>query len=431
MSEFSVEGDELRKMLKLAKRGPLPFAYCPGQSAEADLFAIHRKKSGAMMGKALRAEGDGNKIAFGSLSLDGKTVVLQCDRELPALAKKAKKFLKFNKVMRNVRVLDASGNVIDEDVEDLPDDGWDDDVAEDAGEAAADTDAPADAARAVPDGDPGADLVARIRALQPRVAAVEGPAGEKLRKAVVEAAGQLKAGQQDRAAAMLDRIEEVLARADTAAAPPPPPPPPPEVAPQATSATQQKLQKAAAALLERVRGLPEGEARDRLGAQARDLVGAVRDGDVERAIRGLKALQGDLDATDGAAVDGPPVDDGVDPLAIWNRAKERSDTAIDLLQKALKGHAHPDLDRIADYGLNGLTEGNQVGLMKRLMEYRSAPAGARGDAAKLLVEQAREYRAFLATNEVIDLCERNPFVTVDIRGPLEAGLQEIEDALTR
>ena len=446
MSDFAVEGDDLKKMLKIAKRQPIPFAYCPGPSTENDLFALHRKKPGAVMAKALRAEGEGNKIAFGALSVEGKTVTLRCERVLPAIAKKLKKFLKLNKVMRNVRVLDENGNVLEEDIEDLPD-APDDDDADDAFEAAPDDDdgeAPDAAGADAGTGDPAATaaafdtaaLVARIKAVQPRIAGLGGETGERLKKAIVEAAGALKAGDAARSAALLDRIEAILATLPDPAAPSSAPPP-------EGATARDRLQQAAAKLAQRIKSLPEGEMRAMLAGQVRDLVGAIREGAVERAISGLKALQTDLDlaernlADDAAAAPEAATETAPetgtqapgDPLAIWNAAKEQTDSAIGRLQERLRQEGNAELERIADYGLNGLTEGNQVALMKRLLEYRAAPPAGRPVAAGKLVEQAAEYRKFLAASELIALCERNPFVSVDIRGPLDAALREIENAV--
>lgn len=445
MSDYVVADDKLKKMLKIAKKRPMPFAYCPGQSPETDLLGLHRKKNGAIMGKALRAEGDGNKIAFGTLSVEGKLVTLECERILPALAKKLKKFLKFNKVLRNVRVLDADGNVLEEDIEDLPED------AEEDGEDAADTDL--DEIEPEEDGDAGAEadsadiraedarafdagaLAARIKALEPRISELgDEKNGKPLHKALVEAAGFLKAGDGARAESVLDRIDAVLtklAESSAAAAA--------QAQPQPGAVSQQKLQKAAAKLAQRVKALPEGDVRTMLANQVRDVAGAIQEGAIERAIAGLKTLRTDLDqsernleqdgAEETAQPSAAPAEPKGDPLEIWNEAKSQTDTAIGRLQERLKQEGNPELDRIAEYGLNGVTEGNQVGLMKRLFDYNAASPPDRAAAAGRLAEQTSEYRKFLAGSELIALCEQNPFVSVDIRGPLDAALSKIEDAV--
>lgn len=117
-------------------------------------------------------------------------------------------------------------------------------------------------------------------------------------------------------------------------------------------------------------------------------------------------------------------------LPIWRKAKESTDGSISALQKALKGYAHPDLDRIADFGLNGITEGNQVAMMRALMEYDSAPAEKKGAAGSRLLSQVDAYRSFLDRSELITLVEKNPLgVAVTIRKPLSAALQKIAKAV--
>ncbi|MDK3073609.1 hypothetical protein QO034_10845 [Sedimentitalea sp. JM2-8] len=122
-----------------------------------------------------------------------------------------------------------------------------------------------------------------------------------------------------------------------------------------------------------------------------------------------------------------PIDTGGDdPLAVWNSAKESTDAGISALQAAIRSYKHPDLDNIADAGLNGVTEGNQTAMMRALMEFRGAAPADRAKKAVALVQQVDAYRGFLDSNRVIALCERNPFgVSVPIRAQLGAALDRI------
>jgi hypothetical protein len=121
-----------------------------------------------------------------------------------------------------------------------------------------------------------------------------------------------------------------------------------------------------------------------------------------------------------------PAAQGDDPLAIWQAAKERTDAGISALQVAMKSYRHPDLDNLADKGLNGVTGGNQVAMMRALMTYRSAAEADRAQAADALLKQVETYSSFIQGDRVIALCERNPFgVEVAIRAPLTAALDRI------
>lgn len=128
-----------------------------------------------------------------------------------------------------------------------------------------------------------------------------------------------------------------------------------------------------------------------------------------------------------------PVDTGGDdPLAVWNTARESTDAGISALQAVLRSYKHPDLDNIADAGLNGVTEGNQTAIMRALMDFRAAAPADRAKKAAALVQQVDAYRGFLDGSKVITLCEKNPFgVSVAIRAPLGAALDKIAAIATR
>ncbi|MBL4915612.1 hypothetical protein [Szabonella alba] len=423
MSDLSVSADELKRLLKMAAKSPLPFAYCPGPNVEGDLFALHRTKSGEVLAKSLRAAGDGNKVAFGTAEVEGKLVSLRCDRLLPSLAKKLKKFLRANQLNRNVRILDANGNVIEEDIEDLPDTGPEDqdESAVDVAEAPEAEDQDAEGPETDP-AQPSADLAARAKALHPRVMAIPDPAGQKLRQAFAGAGGLIRSGDDAGAVAALDRIEDVLTRMSAATSDPAPAQQTDQPTDPAGSTAERKLLEAAAALVKRINALGEETARASLIARMKDVVSAIREAAVERAINGMKQVQRDLLLAEGQGADSTR-----DPLDVWNAAKEATDVAIGALQSKLGQIADPDLERIAKFGLNGITEGNQTALMKHLFAYRQSTGEARAKAAAALRSQTAAYRAFLQSNELIDLCENNPFgVAVDLRGPLGTALAEID-----
>lgn len=447
MSDFSVEGAELKKLLKFSRAAPISFAYCPGSKVETDLFGLHRKKPAAVMAKSLRASGDGPKVAFGTLQMEGKVISLQCEKAMPALAKKVKKFLKLNKVSKNVRILDMDGNVTEEDIEDLPDDPDDAPpqtapqttqsqpaAAAPPPETAAEPSPTPEAVEETPAPDQsGGDLkalAARAKALQPEVMAVPSPSGDKLRQAFGAAVAQLKAGKADAAAKTLDTIEQVLKKLSASRDAEAPVAPDGDATtiekPRGDPATLKKLQEAAAQLAPKVKALPEGEQNAALKSELRDVIGHIRDGAVDPALSGLRAIQQGLKTVAASPSDATP---DTDPLTIWNTAKEATDSAISALQNKIRQIPDPDLERIAEMGLNGITQGNQTALMKHLMDFRNVDAAGRPKAAAALQAQCKEYRTFLDGNELITLCEQNPFgVTVDLRSHLGKALDEIDRA---
>jgi len=212
MSEFAVEGSELKRMVKVARKQPVSFAMNPGKADADTLLAMHRRKPAALLGKAVKADGEGLKVAFGTCEVSGKVLTLSCDRAVPMLAKKLKRYMKLQKVNLNVIVLDADGNVLEEDIEDLPDDPslYDDDdlPAADAVEDDPDQEAETEL-------DPSA-LIARLNAIQPQLKALQGEIAEKLIAAFKAAAAQIKGADLPTAEVTIDRIEAVLAKLTSA-----------------------------------------------------------------------------------------------------------------------------------------------------------------------------------------------------------------------
>lgn len=129
----------------------------------------------------------------------------------------------------------------------------------------------------------------------------------------------------------------------------------------------------------------------------------------------------------GVQVD--PPGDGTGPLLpLWLDAKDEVDGRLGRLQGALRGIGHPDLDRIAEYGLHGVTGRSSVGLMVALRE-ADAP-GADERARGKLASAIASYRSFLTENEAVRLIDDNPFgVDVGVQATLGAALARIERRL--
>lgn len=428
MASYSVSGKELKEMISLSKKKDLAFAFCPGGKVEEDILAIDRRKEPNVLQRSAKAEGTGAKVAFGRMKMDGVVIYLTCEKELTGLAKKFKKCLKFNNIRRNVVVLDMNGNVLEQEVEDLPEEaeGEDAPAADQTTPQAAD--APEQQQSAAPAEAPGGDmqeLAARVKALRDQIADVAGPTGEKLQKVFETAVESLKAKDLDTARKSFDGLDKVLAKLGAAAAAPPN-----EEAPKADAGAGplKKLQEAAIQVAQRVKALPEGEARAALADQLRAFSAAIQSGEVETAVAVLRTLQADLKQAEADPGAGES-----DPLTIWNTAKEATDASVTQLQNKLNQFPidDPDLKRIADQGLNGVTEGNQVALMRRLFEFQSAKGADKAKAAAELKAQSAQYRGFLQDSGVIALCENNPFgVTVNLRGPLIRALDAIDRAAT-
>jgi hypothetical protein len=307
-SEFPVEGDKLKKLVKKARSMPIAFGFNPGTADDDDEWlAAHARKAPELLGKMAVTEGAGTRSAFGTFRVDGSELHLTCLRSIPQLAKKFKKYLKRFKVTLNVVVLDPNGNVIDSDVEVLTDwfkeeeDAQDlvDDVADAVAEAAEAAEmAPSDVDMTA-EADPAqaATLTARLKALQPRVVGLPPAAAEKLAAAFRGAVQLIKGNLLGAAAATIAQMETVVERlAGLPQGTPPVAPPQPAAGAdprlaRLREAVEKLGQQATAAL-----GDGAGPVLDRLQGIARQ----IDAGEAEAAMTGLRAVQEQIKAAQAA-----------------------------------------------------------------------------------------------------------------------------------
>jgi len=212
MSDMKVEGASLKKIVKVARKQPVNFGFNPGSNDSEHYLAAHRKKNAVMVGKDAKTEGPGVKYAFGTMLLEGKSLKLTCEREVPKLAKTLKKYLKSQKITLNVEVFDMEGNSIDSDVEEgLPDDpdlADDDDAAQDS----AQKDDPAEKNQLEALAKRLAALKAQIQKLPPKMA-------EKLSAAFSKAVGFYKAKDVKSSMGIIVQIEAAIKKANIPDAP--------------------------------------------------------------------------------------------------------------------------------------------------------------------------------------------------------------------
>jgi hypothetical protein len=122
--------------------------------------------------------------------------------------------------------------------------------------------------------------------------------------------------------------------------------------------------------------------------------------------------------------------DGATPRVIWQTAKEAVDMRLEQLAGALRSYNHPDLDRIADFGLFGLTRGESVALNRALIEYDAAPTSRKPAAGSQLQQAVGAFRAVLTQHPAIVQLDKNPFgVRPAMRATLSGALDRIEQAI--
>jgi len=304
-ADFPIEGDKLKKLIKKSRAMPIPFGFNPGTSDDDDEYlAAHARKAPEKLGKLAQNEGAGTKSAFGTFAVDGSEVHLTCFRTIPQLAKKFKKYLKRFKITLNCVVMDPDGNIIDSDVETL--DAWfeeaddQEDDAEEAAEAEAEGDEPAEDSGIDP-----ADLAARLRALQPKVAAAPPGVLERMAAGFKGAVGLIREGKLEQASIAIAQLEAVMAR--LAAMPKAPPASPqgqsspeasqmaPPVAPPPPDPRLPRLREAVKKLSEQAGALLGSGAGPMLDEMAR-IEGLIDAGEAEAALGALRSAQETLKA---------------------------------------------------------------------------------------------------------------------------------------
>ena len=276
MSEYAVSGPALKKLIKKAKKGPVSFAYNPGKGEDDNYFGMHLLKTPQVIAREAKAEGAGPKAAFGTSMVVGKEFQLTCEIVLPGMAKKLKKFLKANKVMLNIVIMDASGNILESDIEDMPDDPDMDD--DEDGNSPAESPAVAPSiATSPPVGEAIPEIAAkaggafdaralaqRLLALRDGLKALPEAMASKLLPAVQQTAGTLKEGDLQKAADNIEKLENTVSKLLERAAPP--------VAATQPNPQAQKLNQVLEGLRAQATSVPDADRRQKI-EQALDRAG--------------------------------------------------------------------------------------------------------------------------------------------------------------
>lgn len=426
-SNPAFDADEIGKLILKAKTGGDAFSFAFGLASRPEDCAllVHRLKGPkVMLGQLKQLPGRFSRRCFGTFTVAGNEVLFAPLRPAKGMIKSLRRRFREEGMGKYKPILvGPDGAEIDEDT--LPDtEEVDDDevlTEVEAGETET-AEAPEGTPGEIAPEPPAPDLAAlrqRLAALLPRVAEAPAEAADRLRQACRIAAQQIAESQAEPAARTLDQIEAALARLL------PPRPDETPVDAEAQPNALARLREALAKVVARIAALHEGDERKRLGDMARTAAAAIAQGEAEQALGLLRQLAQALAALEAGGT--APGTTAGDPMIVWRDAKEDCDTGISALQSVLRRHDDPDLTRIADLGLHGLTDGLQSRLMAALMDFRNASGEGRPIAGAKLATAAAELRDRIQADPVIALCEDNPFgIAVSIRAPLSAALTEVE-----
>lgn len=108
----------------------------------------------------------------------------------------------------------------------------------------------------------------------------------------------------------------------------------------------------------------------------------------------------------------------------WQDATEDVDRQIEALTRRLRADPDPEMQDIAEFGLNALTGGHRVGLAAALVDADRDPA-----AAARLRDAIDAFARHVATDERIAACDRCPDLPISIATTVGAGLRALSAAL--
>lgn len=118
--------------------------------------------------------------------------------------------------------------------------------------------------------------------------------------------------------------------------------------------------------------------------------------------------------------------------AAFDDAVSSVDKQIEALQASLKSSGDDTLEEIAEFGMNGLTGNHRVPLMAKLLEIEQGGSAAIGTLGPAAIKLAEDFKAYLETDERVEVCDDNPFgVAVSIRSTLGAALGQLAAELRK
>ncbi len=116
-------------------------------------------------------------------------------------------------------------------------------------------------------------------------------------------------------------------------------------------------------------------------------------------------------------------------LATWRDASESVEAQLNDIRKALLDTDDDELHRIAEYGLNGITDRRKVGLHAALLELGQAAGAAVPPLAKKAAQAAVEYQLFVRSDARVTACDLYPDIKTPIGPTLGEALGKLAQAL--
>lgn len=413
MPERNDPAEEITALMAAARRMPHNFVMMKTKDGVA--IEAHKTKEVQSLVPLVKAKGGMPAIGCsGIMTVQGRLIDLAVDDPdvpgtLPLLAKR---YFKSIGVMAKVQITLPGGEVIGDGEEGDEDEGEQDGVPPDAPPVSGETVADSGDERK-------AALKERLQNLLPAIRAASEkavPGVDRLVQAIRNAGAMVAAGSYDEAEKVIALVERAAQQLQ---------------GPPDSGTTGTPPEDDAAALMAALRGLvarigaiPDAERKQMLARLATAGGAALKSGDLAAAAARIAELRAALDVAPQEGQKAQPL------LPVWRDAREAVNAQLDQLQTAMRNHGMPLFARIADKGLNGVTERHLVPLQAALMDADRAAGEARVAAAALVRRRIEEMRGFLTSNPVLPLLEGNPLkVPVAIRATLGAALDDIARTL--
>jgi hypothetical protein len=366
----------------------IQFAYVDGKDKVPAAAAMSHNVSGRKMFALLSEENGVKTGSYGEAWVQGTELMLQPEKALGGLAKKMRAPVKACGFKVTAIVLwNADGTLLEKDA--TADDG---DAPADATHGSAASAQPA--AKAEHADAPAmseADLVARLKALLPRVVAAQASLEGQAAKLLASEAGTfMRKGDLAGASANLDKVDKLLARLGNVV----------QAATAAQGAAAASTPATAAAAPQKPATSPKPD---------------------EQAAAGLAA-------------------DWNKARALWQAASDSVDNQLETLRTSILDWLSSDdedvemygeaMKDIAETGLNSLTKSRRVNLIASIMDLGAGdPSTAKAKAAKAL-QHVREFEGFIQSSSEVAATDDNPLdVPVSIRATLTPPLRRMASVL--
>ncbi|MGQ0565423.1 MAG: hypothetical protein ACT4OK_10170 [Gemmobacter sp.] len=115
---LDLDTSALKKYIKKLATRTMAFSYAPPAGSEGEpVFTLHRTKKPVALSKAVKKEKKekeepGNKLSFGSITMQDGVLVLTCEKEVSGMQKKLAKMFREKRVRVDFKIVGRGGDEV-------------------------------------------------------------------------------------------------------------------------------------------------------------------------------------------------------------------------------------------------------------------------------------------------------------------------------